>query len=201
MLGACPQALVGVVQEPPVKDREQRWQDEALQRIRAALRDRGQTSEGKVPDTAPGASAKREPDRCSSEMHDRGCRGSAQPRLGQVPDIAQAIGYSLVRWKALTRYVDDGRHGDRQQRGRTRAARRERWGASNYLFMGSDAGGERAAAFYSLVETAKLNGLDPQAYLCEVMERIADHPINRVDELLPWNIGRGRADAELQRAA
>jgi transposase len=56
--------------------------------------------------------------------------------------------------------------------------------------MGSDAGGERAAAIYSLVETAKLNGLDPQAYLREVLTRIADHPINRIDELLPWNIGR-----------
>jgi hypothetical protein len=55
--------------------------------------------------------------------------------------------------------------------------------------MGSDAGGERAAAIYSLVETAKLNGLDPEAYLREVFERIADHPINRIDELLPWNIG------------
>ncbi|HQC98744.1 MAG TPA: transposase domain-containing protein, partial [Aquabacterium sp.] len=61
--------------------------------------------------------------------------------------------------------------------------------AKNFLFMGSDAGGERAAAFYSLVETAKLNGLDPEAYLREVFTRIADHPINRIDELLPWNIG------------
>jgi hypothetical protein len=55
--------------------------------------------------------------------------------------------------------------------------------------MGSDAGGERAAAIYSLVETAKLNGLDPQAYLRDVLARIADHPINRIDELLPRNIG------------
>ena len=62
-------------------------------------------------------------------------------------------------------------------------------GRSNYLFMGSDAGGERAAAIYSLVESAKLNGLDPQAYLRDVLARIADHPINRIDELLPWNIG------------
>lgn len=56
--------------------------------------------------------------------------------------------------------------------------------------MGSDAGGERAAAIYSLVETAKLNGLDPQAYLREVLTRIAEHPINRIDELLPWNIAK-----------
>ena len=60
-------------------------------------------------------------------------------------------------------------------------------GRKNYLFMGSDAGGERAAAVYSLVETAKLNGLDPQAYLRDVLACIADRPINRIDELLPWN--------------
>ena len=65
--------------------------------------------------------------------------------------------------------------------------------------MGSDAGGERAAAIYSLVETAKLNGLDPEAYLREVLGRIADHPINCIDELLPWNIGR--PDEEQRQAA
>ncbi len=59
----------------------------------------------------------------------------------------------------------------------------------NYLFAGSDPGGERAAAFYSLINTAKLNGLDPEAYLREVFTRIAEHPINRVEELLPWNLG------------
>ena len=63
--------------------------------------------------------------------------------------------------------------------------------------MGSDAGGERAASIYSLVETAKLNGLDPQAYLREVLRRIADHPINRIDELLPWNIGGQREEQRL----
>jgi hypothetical protein len=62
-------------------------------------------------------------------------------------------------------------------------------GRKNYLFAGSDAGGERAAAAYTLIETAKLNSLDPEAYLREVIDRIADHPINRVAELLPWNIG------------
>jgi transposase len=57
-----------------------------------------------------------------------------------------------------------------------------------YLFAGSDAGGERAAAIYSLIGTAKLNGLDPEAYLRNVLSRIADHPINRIEELLPWNL-------------
>ena len=58
----------------------------------------------------------------------------------------------------------------------------------NWLFAGSDRGGERAAAIYTLIETAKLNGIEPQAYLTEVLSMIADHPVNRVDELLPWNI-------------
>ena len=66
--------------------------------------------------------------------------------------------------------------------------------------VGSDAGGERAAAIYSLVETAKLNGLDPEAYLREVFERIADHPINRIEELLPWNIGRRSEEPQRQAA-
>ena len=61
-------------------------------------------------------------------------------------------------------------------------------GRKNYLFAGSDAGGERAAAIYTLIGTAKLNGLDPQAYLHHVLERIAEHPVNRIDELLPWNV-------------
>ncbi len=71
-----------------------------------------------------------------------------------------------------------------------RALRGVALGRGNYLFMGSDAGGERAAAIYSLVESAKLNGLDPEAYLRDVLTRIADHPINRIAELLPWNIGQ-----------
>ena len=62
-------------------------------------------------------------------------------------------------------------------------------GRKSWLFAGSDAGGERAAAIYSLISTAKLNGLDPEAYLRHVISCIADHPVNRVDKLLPWNIG------------
>ena len=61
-------------------------------------------------------------------------------------------------------------------------------GRKNYLFAGSDAGGERAAALYGLIGSAKLNGVDPEAYLRHVLSRIADHPINRIAELLPWNI-------------
>ena len=68
---------------------------------------------------------------------------------------------------------------------------RDALGRKNYLFAGSDAGGERAATAYTLIETAKLNGLDPEAYLRDVLGRIADHHINRIGELLPWNIASG----------
>jgi transposase len=110
-------------------------------------------------------------------------------RVSAKSELAKAIGYSLTRWRALTRYRDDGRI-EIDNNAAERALRGVALGRGNYLFMGSDAGGERAASIYSLVETAKLNGLDPQAYLQEVLTRIADHPINRIDELLPWNIGQ-----------
>jgi hypothetical protein len=112
-------------------------------------------------------------------------------RVSAKSELAQAIGYSLTRWTALTRYVEDGRI-EIDNNAAERALRGVALGRNNYLFMGSDAGGERAAAIYSLVETAKLNGLDPEAYLREVLERIAEHPINRIDELLPWHIDRYR---------
>ena len=110
-------------------------------------------------------------------------------------DLAQAIGYTLAHWRALRRYCDDGRI-EIDNNAAERALRGVGLGRKNYLFFGSDAGGERAAAIYSLVETAKLNGLDPEAYLREVFERIADHPINRIEELLPWNIGQQHVKAQ-----
>ena len=122
------------------------------------------------------------------------------PRVSVKSDIAQAIGYSLSRWTALTRYVDDGRL-EIDNNAAERALRGVSLGRKNYLFMGSDAGGERAAAFYTLVETAKLNGLDPEGYMREVFERIAEHPINRIDELLPWNIGLAPIQATRKKAA
>ena len=87
----------------------------------------------------------------------------------------------------MTRYCDDG-HLEIDNNPAERALRTVTLGRKNYLFAGSDAGGERAAVIYSLIGTAKLNGLDPEAYLREVLTRIADHPINRIEELLPWNI-------------
>jgi transposase len=103
-------------------------------------------------------------------------------------DLAKAIRYARSRWTALTRYLDDGTL-EISNNAAERAIRPLALGRKNYLFAGSDAGGERAAAAYTLIESAKLNGLDPEAYLREVISRIADHPINRIAQLLPWNIG------------
>lgn len=111
------------------------------------------------------------------------------PQVSAKGDIAKAALYSLKRWQALTRYCDDGRL-EMDNNAAERALRGVSLGRKNYLFMGADAGGERAAALYSLVETAKLNGVDPMAYLTEVFTRIADHPINRIEQLLPWNIAQ-----------
>ncbi len=105
-------------------------------------------------------------------------------RVSAKSEMARAIGYTLTRWQSLTRYRDDGSI-EIDNNAAECALRGIGLGRKNYMFMGSDAGGERAAAIYSLVETAKLNGLDPQAYLRDVLERIAEHPINRIEELLP----------------
>jgi hypothetical protein len=108
-------------------------------------------------------------------------------QLSKKSTLGGAILYALNRWQALMRYCDDGRI-EIDNNAAERALRAVALGRKNYLFAGSDAGGERAAAIYSLVGSAKLNDLNPQAYLTHVLERIAEHPINRGDELLPWNV-------------
>jgi transposase len=108
-------------------------------------------------------------------------------KLSRKSETTVAIRYALSRWDALTRYIEDG-HIEIDNNAAERSLRGVALGRKNYLFAGSDAGGERAAAIYSLIGSAKLNGLDPEAYLREVLTRIADHPINRIDELLPWNL-------------
>jgi transposase len=107
--------------------------------------------------------------------------------LSRKSDTAVAIRYALSRWRALSRYLDDGSI-EMDNSAAERALRTVALGRKNYLFVGSNAGGERAAAIYALLGTAKLNGLDPELYLRHVLERIADHPVNRIHELLPWNL-------------
>jgi len=108
-------------------------------------------------------------------------------KLSRKSDTTAAIRYALGLWEALTRYCDDGRL-EIDNNAAERALRVVALGRKNYLFAGSDTGGERAASIYSLIGSAKLNGLDPEAYLRELLSRIADHPITRIEELLPWNV-------------
>jgi len=101
--------------------------------------------------------------------------------------LGVAINYALARWTQLTRYRDDGRI-EIDNNTAERSIRPIVLGRRNYLFAGSDAGGQRAANIYSLIGSAMLNQMDPYLYLRHVLERIAEHPINRIAELLPWNV-------------
>ena len=107
-------------------------------------------------------------------------------KLSRHNDIAKAMEYMLKRWVAFTRFLDDGRI-CLSNNAAERALRSIAVGRRGWLFAGSDRGGERAAAIYTLIETAKLNGVDPQAWLEDVLRRIANHPASRLADLLPWN--------------
>lgn len=120
-------------------------------------------------------------------------------RVSRKSGVAEAMGYALNQWSALMRYTTDGWI-EIDNNAAERALRSVALGRKNFLFGGSDVGGERAASMYCLIGSAKLNAIDPEAYLRTVLSRIAEHPINRIDELLPWNLYPAQA-APLQKAA
>lgn len=107
-------------------------------------------------------------------------------KLSRNHDLAKAMNYMLRRWDAFTRFLDDGRVCITNNAAE-RALRCVPLGRKAWLFCGSDRGGHRAAILYTLIQTARLNDVDPQAWLADILARIADHPVNRLDELLPWN--------------
>ena len=107
-------------------------------------------------------------------------------RLSKNSDTTKAINYSLNRWHAFARFLDDGRL-CMSNNAAERELRTVALGRKNWTFAGSDEGGRRAAAIYSLIATAKLNDIDPQAWLADVLARLPDHPAKRIHELLPWN--------------
>ncbi len=123
----------------------------------------------------------------------------ALTQLTPKSETAAAIHYALQLWDALARYLDDGRI-EIDNLIAERALRPVAIGRRNYLFAGSDKGGERAAILYGLIGTARLNGLDPEAYLRYVLARVSEHPINRIEELLPWTVA-GKLLPALQKAA
>ncbi len=112
-------------------------------------------------------------------------------KLSGRSDVAKAIQYSLNCWTELTRFLDDGRL-CMSNNAAERSLRPVAVGRHNWTFAGSDEGGRRAAAIYTLVETCKLNDVDPQAWLADVLARLPDHPARRIDELMPWNWKRAR---------
>jgi transposase len=107
-------------------------------------------------------------------------------RLSRHNDVAKAMNYMLTRWDTFTRFLDDGRI-CLTNNAAERALRAVALGRKSWLFAGSDRGGERAAVMYTLIQTARLNDVDPQTWLADVLARINDHNFQKLDELLPWN--------------
>ena len=111
---------------------------------------------------------------------------AARAKMSRHADVGRAMDYMLKRWDIFSRFLDDGRI-CLTNNAAERTLRGVALGRKAWLFCGSDRGGERAAAVYTLITTAKLNGVDPRAWLACVLRRIADHPASRLDDLLPWN--------------
>jgi len=121
-------------------------------------------------------------------------------RMSRHAEVGKAMDYMLTRWDAFTRFLTDGRI-CLTNNAAERALRGIALGRKSWLFAGSDRGGDRAAAMYSLIITAKLNGVDPRAWLADVLARIAGHPASRLDELLPWNWREAREGTAAAKAA
>ena len=124
----------------------------------------------------------------------------SRARLSRHNPVAKAMDYMLTRWEAFTRFLSDGRI-CLTNNAAERALRGIALGRKSWLFAGSDRGGDRAAAMYSLIVTAKLNDVDPRAWLADVLARIADLPASRLHQLLPWNWRKAREDAAAAKAA
>ena len=107
-------------------------------------------------------------------------------KLSRGHDLAKAMNYMFKRWSSFTRFLDDGRV-CLSNNAAERALRGIALGRKSWLFCGSDRGGRRAASMYSLIVSAKMNDVDPQVWLADVLARIATHPAHRLDDLLPWN--------------
>jgi transposase len=120
-------------------------------------------------------------------------------RLSRHDDVAKAIDYILKRWAAFARFLDDGRI-CLTNNAAERALRGIALGRRSWLFAGSDRGGQSAAKMYSLIVTARMNDVDPQAWLADVLARIAEHPIQRINKLLPWNWKSARVRVESEAA-
>ena len=132
----------------------------------------------------------------SSATCSSGCGPSAR-RLSRHADVAKAMDYMLKRWDAFTRFLDDGRI-CLTNNAAERALRGIALGRKAWLFAGSDRGGERAALMYTLIQTARLNDVDPQAWLADVLARINEHRITDLGALLPW---RWAAERERRKLA
>ena len=155
---------------------------ELLERI-ARLYSVEEDVRGQPPDTRRAtrqARSKRQLDELKARME------AIRAKLSAKSTLAVAITYALKRWPALTRYCEDGRL-EIDNLIAERALRGVALGRRNWLFAGSKVGGERAASIYSIIETCKLNGVEPFAYISSVMQRIAEGwPNSRIDELMPW---------------
>ena len=161
--------------------------EEAIRRIAALY-----AVEKEARGLAPEARAELRQDHAKPVLDDlEAWLGLQLPKISGKSELAKAIRYALTRLKRLRPYLEHGIL-EIDNNPAERAIKPVAIGRKNYLFVGSQSGGQAAAIAYSLIETAKLNGVDPQAWLTDVLSRIADHKINRIDELLPWHFNPNR---------